>query len=115
MRATIRSDFLNIVANDSVIIKEKQRNLKINASIYAFNKSFTVEDYDEGNPSGQLTIFGSLMQNYRGPVGTFRGNDTVTGYYKNYIYDDKILEGISSIGTPAKRGNMLILTLRGVY
>lgn len=90
--------------------------MKINASIYAFNESFYVQDYNEGDPKGQLTIFGSLMQNYRGAVGTFSGNNIVTGYYKNYIYDNKILEGISSFGgTPAKRENMLILTLRSVY
>lgn len=116
MKSSTRSDFLNIVANNSVIIKDKQKNMKINASIYAFNDSFSVQDYNTGNPRGQLTIFGSLMQNYRGPVGTFSGNNIVTGYYKNYIYDDKILEGISSFGgTPAKRENMIILALRGVY
>lgn len=116
MKSSERSDFLNIVANNSVIIKDKQKNMKINASIYAFNESFYVQDYNEGDPKGQLTIFGSLMQNYRGAVGTFSGNNIVTGYYKNYIYDNKILEGISSFGgTPAKRENMLILTLRSVY
>ncbi|HEY8541988.1 MAG TPA: hypothetical protein VIL29_06360 [Pseudothermotoga sp.] len=116
MRNIERSDFLNIVANNSVIIKDKQKNMKINASIYAFNESFEVENYDKGDPEGQLTIFGSLMQYYRGPVGTFSGDITVSGYYKNYIYDNKILEGISIIsGTPAKKGEILVLTLRGVY
>ncbi len=115
MRNTERTDFLNIVANNSVVVKDKEQNLKITASIYAFNERFYVEDYNTGGPSGQLTIFGSLMQNYRGPVGTFSGDTTVTGYYKNYVYDEKILEGISSIGTPAKREKILVLTLRGVY
>ncbi|MGJ8454316.1 hypothetical protein ACSFC1_03325 [Pseudothermotoga sp. U03pept] len=115
MKEADRTDFLNIVARKSVIVKEKEQNLKLTMSIYAFEERFFVEDYNSGSPKGQLTIFGSLMQNYRGPVGTFRGESIVTGYYKNYIYDSKILEGFGSIGTPAKREEILILTLRGVY
>lgn len=123
MKSATRTDFLNIVADKFVLVKEKQRgqstykqnNLKITASIYAFDESFTVEKYNTGSPAGQLTIFGSLMQYYRGPVGTFRGDTILTGYYKNYIYDDKILEGISSIGTPAKRDGLIPIAIRGIY
>lgn len=123
MKSATRTDFLNIVADKFVLVKEKQRgqstykqnNLKITASIYAFDESFTVEKYNTGSPAGQLTIFGSLMQYYRGPVGTFWNDTILTGYYKNYIYDDKILEGISSIGTPAKRDGLIPITIRGIY
>ncbi|WP_448522422.1 hypothetical protein [Pseudothermotoga sp.] len=115
MKNATRTDFLNIVADKYVWVKEKQRNLKITASIYAFDESFQVENYDSGSPVGQLTIFGSLMQYYRGPVGTFRGEVIQTGYYKNYIYDDKILEGMSAIGTPAKREGVVLLAVRGIY
>ena len=115
MKNATRTDFLNIVADKYVWVKEKQRNLKITASIYSFDESFQVEYYNQGNPTGQLTIFGSLMQYYRGPVGTFSGDRIQTGYYKNYIYDYKILEGMSAIGTPAKREGVVLLAIRGIY
>lgn len=123
MKSATRTDFLNIVSDKFVLVKEKRRgqstykqnNLKITGSIYAFDESFTVENYNTGSPAGQLTIFGSLMQYYRGPVGTFSGGTIRTGYYKNYIYDERILEGISSIGTPAKRDGLIPLTIRGIY
>jgi len=115
LKDATRTDFLNIVAKNSVIVKEKEQNLKLSMSIYAFNDSFKVENYNSGSPTGQLTIFGSLMQYYRGPVGTFSGESILTGYYKNYIYDSKILEGFGSIGTPVKKEEVLILTLRSVY
>ncbi|MDK2924184.1 MAG: hypothetical protein PWQ90_1625 [Pseudothermotoga sp.] len=115
MKNATRTDFLNIVADKYVLVKEKQRNLKITASIYSFDQSFQVEGYDQGSRAGQLTIFGSLMQYYRGPVGTFRRGRIQTGYYKNYIYDYKILEGISAIGTPAKREGFVLLAIRGIY
>ncbi|MEN3009187.1 DUF4900 domain-containing protein [Pseudothermotoga sp.] len=115
MKNATRTDFLNIVADKYILVKEKQSNLKITASLYSFDESFTVEKYDEGSPAGQLTIFGSLMQYYRGPVGTFSSGTIRTGYYKNYIYDYKILEGMSAIGTPAKRGEVVLLTVRGVF
>jgi len=115
MKNATRTDFLNIVADKYVWVKEKQRNLKITASIYSFDESFQVEYYNQGNPTGQLTIFGSLMQYYRGPVGKFSGDRIQTGYYKNYIYDYKILEGMSAIGTPAKREGVVLLAIRGIY
>lgn len=115
MKNATRTDFLNIVADKYILVKEKQSNLKITASLYSFDESFMVERYNEGSPVGQLTIFGSLMQHYRGPVGTFSGGTIQTGYYKNYIYDYKILEGMSVIGTPAKRGEVVLLTVRGVF
>ncbi|KAF2957710.1 hypothetical protein AS159_08635 [Thermotoga sp. Ku-13t] len=115
MRNATRTDFLNIVANGYVRVMEKQKNLKITASIYSFDESFEVKNYNSGAPAGQLTIFGSLMQNYRGPVGTFSGDTVQTGYYKNYIYDYKILEGFSAIGTPAKREGVVLLAIRGLY
>ncbi|MGE0033910.1 MAG: hypothetical protein AB7S45_08585, partial [Pseudothermotoga sp.] len=115
MEGVERTDFLNIVANGYVWVKEKEKNLKITASIYSFDQSFQVEDYDSGKPAGQLMIFGSLMQYYRGPVGTFQNDEIVTGYYKNYIYDYKILEGMSAIGTPAKREGVVLLAIRGIY
>ncbi len=37
-----------------------------------------------------LTILGSVSQVYRGPVGTFSGNNIVSGYAKSYSYDTRL-------------------------
>ncbi|MCD6551546.1 hypothetical protein, partial [Thermotoga sp.] len=67
-------DFLNLVAFKNVVVTKKRPNMKIFASIYAFDGSFYVEGYDNEDSlkdNRELTIFGSLMQYVRGAVGTF--------------------------------------------
>jgi len=116
-------DFLNLVAYKNVVIAHKKTNMKIFASIYAFTGSFYVEGYNEGNPAGELTIFGSLAQYVRGAVGTFtsswwsrdRKPVILTGYRKNYIYDWRILKGLSVFGTPTVEKESIILSVREVY
>ncbi|KHC93088.1 MULTISPECIES: hypothetical protein [unclassified Thermotoga] len=113
-------DFLNLVSFNDVVVKEKRKNMKIFASIYAFDGSFYVEGYNSGDPKGELTIFGSLMQYVRGPVGTFHWTkngkpEIETGYRKNYIYDWRILKGISVFGIPTIEEESMILSIREVY
>lgn len=60
------------------------------AAILALNHSFGYEDYTRGL-KGTLTIKGSIAQRYRGPVGTFSGGTRVSGYAKNYWYDERML------------------------
>ncbi|PLV59860.1 type II secretion system protein [Thermotoga sp. KOL6] len=112
-------DFLNLVAMENVVVKKKRKNMKIFASIYAFDGSFYVEGYDTIKPKGELTIFGSLMQNVRGPIGTFYWEkekpQILTGYRKNYVYDWRVLKGIAAAGTPATEEESLVLLLREVY
>lgn len=113
-------DFLNLVSFNDVVVKEKRKNMKIFASIYAFDGSFYVEGYNSGDPKGELTIFGSLMQYVRGPVGTFHWTkngkpEIETGYRNNYIYDWRILKGISVFGTPTIEEESMILSIREVY
>lgn len=88
-------DMLGIVAEEDVIVETNantQRNLTVQASIMAVNGSFYVDDYDKGRYRGYLNIFGSLVQNRRGPVGTFSSTNssTSTGYNKNYSYDERL-------------------------
>ncbi|MDK2863859.1 MAG: hypothetical protein PWP37_51 [Thermotogota bacterium] len=111
-------DFLNIVAKDDVKVRETKKNLKIFGSIYAFEGSFGVHNFNKGSPAGQLTVYGSIMQNYRGPVGTFNPytGEIKTGYSKNYVYDWRILGGLGAVveGTPSARGRILVITMLGV-
>jgi hypothetical protein len=50
---------------------------------------FTVENYTTRPASGTLTVFGGIVQNYRGPVGQLSGVTVVNGYAKNYIFDTR--------------------------
>jgi hypothetical protein len=102
---TQETSSLNLVAINNVRVGKKLTNMKIFASLFAFDGSFTVDGYNTGSSSEQLFVFGSIMQNYRGPVGTFnpRTGETLTGYYKTYAYDPRILTGAHQpYGTPAR-------------
>ena len=63
------------------------QNPTIVASLFALNHSFMVDNYFCGGPQGTLTVTGSIIQKYRGPVG--QGGSSITnGYIKDYSYDD---------------------------
>jgi Tfp pilus assembly protein PilX len=62
----------------------------IDAAILAILHSFIVDHYDCGSSLGTLTVNGAISQKFRGPVGTFSGSSTVSGYSKNYNYDDRL-------------------------
>ena len=59
----------------------------IDAAILALNESFVVNNYADGNTEGTLDDYGSIQQYARGPVGTFNGNSSVSGYVKHYTWD----------------------------
>jgi hypothetical protein len=65
-------------------------NLKIEAAILAIEHSFIVDHYNCGSPLGTLTVKGAISQKYRGPVGTTSNGSSVSGYLKNYEYDDRL-------------------------
>jgi hypothetical protein len=58
----------------------------IDAAILSTNHSWIVDNYKCGNMLGKLTVWGSIAQFWRGPVGTANS----TGYIKNYNYDDRL-------------------------
>lgn len=57
----------------------------IDAAILSVSHTFQVQNYDQGDHRGDLTVYGAIAQNFRGPVGTSGG----TGYTKNYLYDPR--------------------------
>lgn len=66
-------------------------NLTIDAAILSTDHSFIVDNYLCGKSMGTLTLWGSLAQFWRGPVGTGNGTGVVsTGYKKNYNYDERL-------------------------
>jgi hypothetical protein len=65
-------------------------NLNIAAAILAIQHSFIVDHYNCGSSLGTLTVNGAIGQKFRGAVGTFSGSTLVSGYQKNYNYDDRL-------------------------
>ncbi|MBI2266583.1 MAG: DUF4900 domain-containing protein [Armatimonadetes bacterium] len=89
-------DVLGLVSNTNVIIDTDPytaEDMYVDAAIMALNTSFKVNNYSIGVPRGTLHVFGGIIQNNRGPVGTFNGGtgQMVTGYAKDYQYDQKLL------------------------
>jgi len=65
-------------------------NLEIYAAILAVNHSFIVDNFKCGAPLGKLTLHGAVAQVFRGTVGTHSGETVVSGYTKNYAYDERL-------------------------
>ena len=87
-------DYLGLIAKTDVLILENAANnndVIINAAILTLGDSFTVQNFWSGSPRGDLTIYGSLSQLVRGPVGTF-GWSGATGYAKDYHYDGRFAD-----------------------
>lgn len=90
-------DLLGIVAGRDVeIFRSAPFNVQIDASVMALNTSFTVQNWLFGPPKGTLTVYGGIIQNRRGPVGTFSSlsGRKLSGYTKDYHYDTRLLDMI---------------------
>jgi hypothetical protein len=78
------------------------------ATIMALKYSFTVENYASGTPRGTLVLYGGLIQERRGPVGSYSGasGQLLTGYAKDYTYDPRLRDtpppGFPTTGTVKK-------------
>ena len=62
----------------------------IDAAILALKHSFINDNWYCGSPTGNLTVVGAISQKFRGPVGTGTGTTIVTGYRKEYVYNDRL-------------------------
>ena len=92
-------DVLGLVSGSDVIVENNEANQQdcvIHGAIMAMNQSFRVDGYNVGDPRGTLSIYGGLVQEFRGPVGTVvltgEGSEVqvVTGYRKDYHYDYRL-------------------------
>ena len=90
-------DMLGLIAEDDVVVVDNaanNSNCLIDASIFTRTGSFRAENYSTRPVSGELHIRGSLVQDRRGPVGTFSGWPPVIqhGFSKRYRYDDRLAD-----------------------
>jgi len=88
-------DLLGLIAEENVTVVNNAANQTdciIDASVFSRDGSFTAENYNLGAPRGTLQLNGSIVQNQRGPVGTFAGTTLKTGYLKKYRYDQRLAD-----------------------
>jgi hypothetical protein len=64
--------------------------ITIDAAILALNQSFGINNYASGSGIGKIDLYGSLQQEARGAVGTFSGNNIVSGFSKYYTWDPRL-------------------------
>ena len=64
-------------------------DVRIDAAVMSLLHSFIVDNYNCGR-SGDLNVNGAIVQRFRGPVGTGSGGSIVTGFVKDYWYDDRL-------------------------
>jgi hypothetical protein len=62
------------------------QGLTIDATLLGLSQSFVVNNYNTSGNEGQLTVYGSIQQDARGPVGLVGG----TGYFKYYTWDPRL-------------------------
>jgi len=91
-------DILGLIAEDNTIVVNNTANQSdciIDGSVFCRDGSFTAENYNHGSPRGQLIFNGSIVQEQRGPVGTFSGSTLRTGYLKKYKYDQRLSDPLN--------------------
>ncbi len=93
VNGTDTTDALGLVAQYFIGIENTLTNPTIDAALLAVDGSVFVQNWDSGTAEAgeDLTIFGSMAQDFRGPVATANGsNNIATGYIKNYEYDNAL-------------------------
>lgn len=79
---------------DVVITPAAPDNLQIHAIVMAPNGEFRVDQYNWGRPRGVATLLGGAIQNTYGAFGTFDRQGLRTGYGRNFVYDQRMLQGV---------------------
>ena len=90
-------DALGLISKDDVwVTTAAPDNLDVYAAILAAGQyesdrgSFGVLEYYSGSPRGDLHVYGSIVQDQRGAVGTFsETSGPVSGYTKQYTFDSR--------------------------
>ena len=97
LNATGYNNVLGILSwnGDVIIGTSAPNNVNIHGVIMAPGGIFTVDDYNFGSPRGVATLLGGVITNYYGAFGTFSGNNNISGYGRNFVYDARMLEGMT--------------------
>lgn len=92
-------DMLGLVSGGDIIVANNAANgsdCVIHAAMMALSNSLRVDNWNTGSPRGNLTVWGSIIQDFRGSIGTAELVDgqivVLTGYAKDYHYDWRLQE-----------------------
>ncbi len=92
-------DLLGLIAGTDINISNSvpnQSDVVVHAAMVSVNNCFRIENWASGDPRGYLRFYGSMAQDFRGPVGTgyWDGEEFIleTGYMKDYHYDPRLFE-----------------------
>jgi Tfp pilus assembly protein PilX len=94
-------DILGLVSEENIIMDGSPHcanndvaDETVMGALMALKYSFTVENYASGTPRGTLVLYGALIQEKRGPIGTFSGSSgqPLTGYTKDYTFDSRLTD-----------------------
>lgn len=82
-------DALGLIALDYIDVNDNDAAVTIDAALMAISDSFQNSDYQATctGTCNALTVFGSIAQNVRGPVGEESNGAVSNGYSKSYWYD----------------------------
>jgi hypothetical protein len=80
-------------------------NASVHGIVMARNGVFTVDNYASPPARGTLTLLGGVITQFYGAFGTFSGatGEQLSGYGRNFIYDDRMLAGQSPPYFPSMR------------
>ena len=68
-------------------------NIEIHGIVMAPHGIFTVDNYKNRPAQGTATLFGGAITDFYGPFGTFSGPTQISGYGRNFVYDERVLSG----------------------
>ena len=86
-----------VTYEDITVMTNAPNNLIIDAAMMTTGLrtnatgSFSVQNYNSRSVSGNLNVYGSIVQDARGAVGTVSGGVIATGFLKNYAFDTRLL------------------------
>ena len=93
-------DMLGLVAGSDIIVDDTEPNMDdcvVHAAMISLDNCFKADNYNSGPPRGNLTVYGSIVQSFRGPIGSSEpGEDgdlvVRSGYDKDYHFDWRLQE-----------------------
>jgi hypothetical protein len=85
----------------------RDKVLRIEAALHATAASFRLQNWKLGGPLGVLEVHGSIAQNFRGVVAweTQDGGSIISGYEKQYTYNEALNEGRPLLFSPIQGGS----------
>jgi hypothetical protein len=86
-------DVLGLIANGDVVVAstpDNQNDCEIHAAMMALEKNIEAEDYQQGDPRGEIEIHGALIADYSIHLGQYKSGVLISGYSRDYHWDPRL-------------------------